>query len=580
MIGEEYLEVRAELGTALFALTALAAESKAPPDDLHTLQGLSSGLRDPFLVVVVGEVKAGKSSLLNALFGRDFCRVDVLPATDRIHIFRYGNQVKDVQTSPHTVEMHRPIPFLRDFHIVDTPGTNTIVPEHQAITERFIPMADLVLFVFSITNPWGATAWQMLDLVQKTWLKNVVFVLQQADLREPLEVDLVIQHLRQTAMQKLGRSIPVFAVSAKKALLAKTTGIDKERLWKDSNFKLLESHINDVVTGSDARLGKLQIGCRTAKVILGNLATRVRTSNSVVEHDEAQLRKIQATTQWMQEQTMRQIGGFLRSLEEAYDNAKIQGELALEERLKFWATVGLAFGKNDWMHEFQQKLEASLRESIKSKVEHILQLLETDLKSVHQQLHDALANGFKSVPPAQLDAGLQEFSQARGKLLAKIELTLFEKMATDQIERQLASLFRETATWVRVPVGAAAIGAAAVGGIASGVSSSLAMAAVADVTGVLAACTAVVGTFAAFSKRTKILDTYRTQMSKKRGELVSAIGDHFKNTIELFYQQATRAFQPLEAFCEVERNRFAPLLDRVGQLETTFARISTELKAG
>ncbi len=64
------------------------------PPRLDTLHGLLTDIREPLLFVVVGEVKAGKSSLLNALFGQEFARVDVLPATDRVYIFRYGDEEK------------------------------------------------------------------------------------------------------------------------------------------------------------------------------------------------------------------------------------------------------------------------------------------------------------------------------------------------------------------------------------------------------------------------------------------------------------------------------------------------------
>ena len=223
-IANDYLELRAELGTALFALTTLANDSHASPEHVRTLQSLQAGLKEPFLFVVAGEVKAGKSSLLNALFGRDFCRVDVLPATDRINVFKYGDEARDVPVSPSLIERYQPVAFLRDFNIVDTPGTNTIVADHQTITEQFVPQADLIIFVFSVVNPWGASAWQFLELLQKRWLKNVIFVLQQVDLREETEVEAVVQHLRQTAMTRCGQAFPIFTVAAKKAFLSKTSG--------------------------------------------------------------------------------------------------------------------------------------------------------------------------------------------------------------------------------------------------------------------------------------------------------------------------------------------------------------------
>src|SRR5438067_4236832 len=130
MIGEDYFELRARLGTSLFSLSTLAHDLRASPETLQTLQGLGNSLREPFLFVVVGEVKAGKSSVLNALFGREFCRVDVLPATDKIYVFKYGNEERDVHVNEKLTECYRPNIFLRDFNIVDTPGTNTIVSEH------------------------------------------------------------------------------------------------------------------------------------------------------------------------------------------------------------------------------------------------------------------------------------------------------------------------------------------------------------------------------------------------------------------------------------------------------------------
>ena len=158
-LASDYLELRASLSAALSGLITLASQAHSPPEILRTLQDLQNGLREPFLFVVAGEVKAGKSSLLNALFGRDFCRVDVLPATDRVHVFKYGDEARDVAISPSLIERYQPIEFLRDFNIVDTPGTNTIVAEHEAITEQFVPQADLIIFVFSVVNPWGASAW-------------------------------------------------------------------------------------------------------------------------------------------------------------------------------------------------------------------------------------------------------------------------------------------------------------------------------------------------------------------------------------------------------------------------------------
>src|SRR5690349_21675955 len=119
MIADNYLQVRTELETALGKLLRLATEMRRPPAALDTLQALLTDVREPLLFVVVGEVKAGKSSLLNALFGEEFARVDVLPATDRVYIFRYGEEEKSVEVSSQLTERYLPIRFLRDFSVVE-----------------------------------------------------------------------------------------------------------------------------------------------------------------------------------------------------------------------------------------------------------------------------------------------------------------------------------------------------------------------------------------------------------------------------------------------------------------------------
>src|SRR5436189_534266 len=276
MIADHYLQLRSELETALAGLLKLGSELRRPARALDAIHGLLSDIREPLLFVAVGEVKSGKSSLLNALFGQVFAKVDVLPATDKVCIFRYGSEEKQVDVTPRLIERYLPIRFLHDFNVVDTPGTNTMVAEHQTITESFIPRADLVLFVFSVVNPWSQSAWDLLNLVQKKWLKNLVFVIQQADLREASEIDLIYRHLQDTAMQKLAFTPPIFPVSARKALLARTTGLDKERLWKESQFGPLEDQINHMVTESGTRILKLQSTARTAGVILGEAADQIR----------------------------------------------------------------------------------------------------------------------------------------------------------------------------------------------------------------------------------------------------------------------------------------------------------------
>src|SRR5438270_13675194 len=165
MIADHFLQLRTDVEAALIGLLRLVAEIKQGTATADTLHGLLANIREPLLFVVVGEVKSGKSSLLNALFGQEFAKVDVLPATDKICIFRYGKEEKTVDVSRQLIERYLPIDFLQDFNMVDTPGTNAMVSEHQRVTERSVPRADLVLFVFSVVTRWTQSAWHCIGCV-------------------------------------------------------------------------------------------------------------------------------------------------------------------------------------------------------------------------------------------------------------------------------------------------------------------------------------------------------------------------------------------------------------------------------
>jgi hypothetical protein len=164
-----------------------------------------------------------------------------------------------------------------------------------------------------------------------------------------------------------------------------------------------------------------------------------------------------------------------------------------------------------------------------------------------------------------------DFARQRRELLQSIQLTLVERVAGKGVEEQLGRMFRETAAWLRLPVGVAAAG-----GIVT-VIVAMSSAAVADVTGVLAASAAVIGTIVAFTQRRRILAAYEKEMEKKREELTHAIEEQMKHAIDLFYKEISVAFEPLTAFCTSERKRYEPLFQQAEGLKDLLSGLSQRL---
>jgi GTPase Era involved in 16S rRNA processing len=560
MIADQYLQLRSDLETALAGLLKLASELRRPSGSLDAIHGLLADINEPLLFVVVGEVKSGKSSLLNALFGQEFAKVDVLPATDKIYIFRYGAAEKQVEVSPRLAERYLPIKFLQDFNVVDTPGTNTMVEEHQTITENFVPRADVILFVFSVVNPWSQSAWDLLKFVQKKWLKNVVFVLQQADLREPREIELIRRHLADTAMQKLGFAPPIFSVSARKALLAQTIGVDKQRLWQESQFGPLQEQVNLIVAESGARMLKLRSTRQTARLMLDDITSEIRESIDIIARDEARLSRVTQFLQARREQTQRQVAGLVRGVEKACRDCASQGTKLLEEKLSFWRTWQIIWNRKRWQRDFQMNLEMKLRQNVEPQLEQAVQMLETDLRGLWPQLHDMLDTLLEKELRTQVPKTIPDFARQRRELLQAVHLALVEGVSSKSVEEQLVRLFAETSARLRLPAGVAAAG-----GIVALIA-AMSSAAVADVTGLVAAGAVVASAMVALTQRKKILRTYETQMETKCQELTQAIEQQLNRAVELFYNEVATAFHPLEAFCIAQRREIEPVLQRAEEL--------------
>ena len=360
-------------------------------------------------------------------------------------------------------------------------------------------------------------------------------------------------------------------MSAKKAFLAKTTGEDKERLWTESNFAPLEDYISQTVGTGEARRAKLKSTAQTAQVVLKDLSEQARSSQKIIAADREQLTRLNGMMANMRKRSDLQVQGFLRGIDTAYARVEEKGEQMLRDKLKLFESVKLVFRRDtQWLVEFQRELETLLRAAIGKQMEHALGLLEGELKNVWTVLHESMQANFGAETRKQFGPGNAEFSEQRGRLFERIEMAMVENMADDKIEKLLHDLFAEQAAWARVPVG----GALAAGGVLAAVVMHLAAFSVIDWTGATAVTTMLLGAWLVVGKAGRIVDAYRKQMDAKRIELTRAIDDLIKQSIDVFYQKAAQVYQPLEAFCETQSQRYGPVLERVDQLEKNFQKIS------
>ena len=225
-------------------------ETSAPElEEIKLLLDARKGLDELFLIVIVGEFNAGKSSVINAVLGDKFLAEGILPTTNEITVLRYGESKQRVQSEDGFYNQDIPVDLLKQVSIVDTPGTNVILKRQQRLTEEFVPRADLVLFVLSADRPMTESEVKFLSYIKK-WGKKVVFVLNKCDLLETDEDrNEVTKFVRDNAKRLLGvDNAPVIPVAARNALRLKKANASMKE-YAETGFPAFEEYVNSYLGG-------------------------------------------------------------------------------------------------------------------------------------------------------------------------------------------------------------------------------------------------------------------------------------------------------------------------------------------
>ncbi|HEY6410696.1 MAG TPA: dynamin family protein, partial [Ktedonobacteraceae bacterium] len=214
--------------------------------DIHSsaLDQVLTSLDELFLLVIVGEFNAGKSALINALLRAPVLEEGVTPTTAKITKVRYGEQSSQIQLDLDTVEQNYPADFLRNISIVDTPGMNAVLRDHERMTKDFIPRSDLIIFVTSADRSFTESERQFLESI-RAWGKKVLVVLNKADLlRTPEDVIQVTTYIDENCKKLLGFQPEIFPVSVLEAQQSHTAlGHEAIRLWESSRIGALEDYL-------------------------------------------------------------------------------------------------------------------------------------------------------------------------------------------------------------------------------------------------------------------------------------------------------------------------------------------------
>ena len=167
-------DVQENLAAILRRAAQRLRRAELPVELAERLEQRVNQVDQPCVVAVVGRVKVGKSTFVNALLREDLAKVGTTETTATINYFSYGNpdpnrpvrchwrggkvtdesrafleglQGNELETLRRAdgidhLEYFLPNPLLKQITLVDTPGTGAVVDEHQDRTAEFMQLTN------------------------------------------------------------------------------------------------------------------------------------------------------------------------------------------------------------------------------------------------------------------------------------------------------------------------------------------------------------------------------------------------------------------------------------------------------
>ena len=320
-------------------------------------------------VVVVGEVKRGKSSLINALIGqRDLLPVDALtctsapirvsitdtaPTTAKVELLRGGDRevipaselarwvtvegTKDELELPRAAEISLQVAGLSGLTIVDTPGVGGLDERAVAAALTEARHAGVLLMVCDASTPITAPEMEILRRAKES-VGGVIVAVTKTDKNTRRWRSIVAdnQHL---ITEHLGIDVPVIGVSSLRALDAAET-LDPARRAEVENrcgIAQLRLKIREELK-QPANMGQ-RAALQSVKTVLTSIAAEVEADISVLTQSSAgvaELEEERANIERLKEESTEFEQRFQRDLTVGRNHVIDELDRALEQLKQDW----------------------------------------------------------------------------------------------------------------------------------------------------------------------------------------------------------------------------------------------------
>lgn len=547
---EELRERAVGLLTRTESITRAFPGSDTQDEDLRLIRGAKTQLETLFLLVVVGEFNSGKSAFVNALVGEPIMPEGVTPTTAMIHLLVYGDSNQEDLNDNGVIVHHHPAPFLREINVVDTPGTNAIVREHEAISQRFVPRSDLVLFVTSADRPFSESERAFLEEI-RNWGKKIVVILNKIDLLEnDAELKQVTDFIANNAQRLLGIEPLIFPISAKLA----------ERGDPRGRFEPLRTYIGETLDQEERIRLKLLNPLGVAERLLGRYTGIVDERLALLEQDAQTITRIEAHLTDYESEMRREFGTYVTRIENIVHRLNERADRFFDEYIRIGRIFDLLRSENT-RETFERDVVADTERQIDDTITELIDWMVAQDYRAWQTVTETLDR-------RALERYRDDMIGEVGTRFAADRQTLINQVArqADDIVNRYDQDAEATLLATNVRDAIAQTGLVSVGAISLGaVVVALATTAAADVTGILAATTlGALGFFILPARKRKSRAELRRRSAELERQLTDVLTDGFEAELTRSLRRIRDAIAPYTRFVTSETARLQGVREEVG----------------
>jgi small GTP-binding protein len=533
-------------------LTGVMERFPGAVEDRTTVRDVARALDDLFSLVIVGEFNAGKSAFINALLGQPVMEEGVTPTTTRINILRAGAEVTQGMNSDGFVVVTHPAPFLAQVTVVDTPGTNAVIREHEAVTQQFIPRADLILFVTSADRPFSESERKFMAEI-RAWGKKVVIVVNKIDLLSDTDLDTVLAFVREQVRALIDFTPEVFPVAARLALAAKQSppGEVRDSLWARSRFAPLEQYVIETLDLARRLRLKLLSPLGVAARVMGRYRQAADERLALLAGDRETLARIEGQLAVYRGDMEHGFSHYLTMVDNVVLQLVARGDAFFADTLRIGRIPDLLNSERtrgawerDVVRDTPQQIDAIVQGLIDWMVEHDLRTWQAVTELVRRR---------QAVQPNTEMIGevSEQFAYDRQALLDSVGARSQEVVRQYNASGEAERLSREVQAAVfqagLVQVGAVGLGAAVV---------AAATTALADFTGILAATMiAALGLVILPAKRRRAQEQFHARAEELRTRLMATLREQFASELDRSLTRIGEAVAPYTRFVRAEAER-------------------------